>query len=54
MIRNVVSGVELAGFTTTVFPAASAGPIFVPMRVMGKFQGTIAPHTPTGRLNTRP
>ena len=29
------SGVVEAGLTTTVFPATSAGPIFVPMRVSG-------------------
>ena len=32
---NVASGVDDAGFTTTVFPAASAGPIFVPISVSG-------------------
>ncbi len=32
---NVESGVVDAGFTTTVFPAASAGPIFVPISVSG-------------------
>ena len=54
MIFSVVSGVELAGFTTMVFPAMSAGPSLVPISVMGKFQGTMAPHTPTGRFTTRP
>ena len=47
MIFSVVTGVVDAGFTTTVFPAMSAGPIFVPMSVMGKFLGTMAAHTPT-------
>src|SRR2546425_372598 len=43
-----------AGFTTMVHPAASAGPTFVPISVIGKFQGTIAPHTPTGCFRTIP
>ena len=33
--RRVASGVDDAGLTTTVFPAASAGPIFVPINVSG-------------------
>ena len=32
---SVASGVDDAGFTTTVLPAASAGPIFVPISVSG-------------------
>ena len=54
MILSVVSGVEDAGFTTTVQPAASAGLVLVPINVIGKFQGTIAPQTPTGCLITIP
>src|SRR5262249_49077155 len=54
MMRTVVSGVVDAGLTTIVHPAARAGPTLVPIRVMGKFQGTIAPHTPTGCFKTSP
>ena len=54
MMRIVVSGVVEAGLTMTVLPAASAGPTFVPIKVMGKFHGTIAPQTPTGRRITMP
>src|SRR5262245_48962626 len=53
-IRADVNGVVDAGFTTTVHPAANAGPTFVPINVMGKFHGTIAPATPTGCLRTMP
>ena len=45
---NVVSGVCAAGLTTTVQPAARAGPIFrVPM-ASGKFHGVMANTGPTG------
>src|SRR5207253_9994277 len=37
-----------AGFTTTVFPHASAGAIFHTASMSGKFHGVIAPTTPTG------
>jgi len=37
---------------TTVFPAASAGPIFQLVNMMGKFQGAIWPTTPTGSRKT--
>ena len=40
---SAVSGVSSAGFSTTVFPAASAGPSFQPAIVSGKFQGVIRP-----------
>ena len=53
-MRMVVKGVVDAGFTTTVHPAARAGPTFVPINVIGKFQGTIAPVTPTGCFKTIP
>ncbi|GCE45013.1 hypothetical protein Rhow_000973 [Rhodococcus wratislaviensis] len=36
------------GFTTRVFPAASAGAIFHAEIISGVFHGTIAPITPTG------
>ena len=46
--RSAVSGVSSAGFSTTVLPAASAGPSFQEAIVSGKFQGVISPTTPTG------
>ena len=46
--NNAVSGVVSAGFSTTVFPAASAGAIFQASINSGKFQGIIWPTTPTG------
>ena len=36
-----VSGAHSGGFTTTVFPAASAGPIFQVVSIIGAFQGVI-------------
>ncbi len=46
--RSAVSGVSSAGLSTTVQPAASAGPIFQAAISSGKFHGMIAPTTPTG------
>ena len=37
-----------AGLMTTVFPQASAGAIFQTASISGKFQGVMAPTTPTG------
>ena len=48
--RIAVIGVNSAGFKTTVFPAASAGPNPQPAIGIGKFQGTIIPITPSGSL----
>ena len=48
--RSAVSGVSSAGLSTTVQPAASAGPIFHAAISSGKFHGMIAPTTPTGSL----
>ncbi len=45
-----VSGVSLAGFSTTVQPAASAGDTFRVIIEHGKFHGVIAPQTPIGCL----
>ena len=45
-----MSGVNSAGLSTTVFPAASAGAIFQASISSGKFQGMICPTTPTGRV----
>ena len=46
---SAVSGVVSAGFSTTVFPAASAGAIFQESMSSGKFHGMIWPATPIGR-----
>src|SRR5699024_12420967 len=43
-----VKGVAEAGFSTTVHPAANAGATFLVIIAIGKFQGVIAPTTPTG------
>ena len=45
--NNAVSGVVSAGFSTTVFPAASAGAIFQANISNGKFQGITCPTTPS-------
>ena len=52
--RSVVSGVVPAGLATTVLPATSAGASLLHSSVVGKFQGTIAPTTPSGRRRTIP
>ena len=46
--RSAVSGDCSAGFSTTLFPVASAGPTFQLAIRSGKFQGTTAPTTPSG------
>jgi hypothetical protein len=46
--RSAVSGVNSAGFNTTVLPAASAGAIFHEAIASGKFHGVISPTTPSG------
>jgi hypothetical protein len=53
---TAVRGVLEAGFITIVFPMIRAGAIFHMARAVGKFQGTIPTHTPTGslRTNSRP
>ncbi len=50
---SALSGVSLAGLTTTVQPAASAGPTLRVIIAIGKFHGVIAAHTPIGCLMTR-
>src|SRR6202034_2401607 len=47
---NELSGVSLAGLSTTVQPAASAGDTLRVIIEFGKFQGVIAPQTPIGCL----
>ena len=49
---SVESGVKGEGLITTVFPASSAGAIFHEARITGKFQGVMAPTTPSGRRRT--
>ena len=47
-----VSGVHSAGFSTTVQPAASAGPTLRVAIASGKFHGVMNRHGPTGRFAT--
>ena len=47
------SGVLLAGFHTTVFPAARAGAIFQTGMRIGKFHGVTTPTTPSGARTVR-
>ena len=51
---SVVNGVVSAGLATTVLPVSSAGPSLLESSVVGKFHGTIAPTTPSGRRSTVP
>jgi hypothetical protein len=46
--RSALSGVCSAGLSTTVQPAARAGPSFQAIIRIGKFHGMICPATPTG------
>jgi hypothetical protein len=48
--RRAVSGVYSAGFSTTVFPAASAGATFQASISSGKFHGITCPQTPSGAI----
>ncbi len=43
------SGVTVAGFTTTAFPAATAGPTLWATRFSGSLKGVIAATTPIGK-----
>ena len=52
-IVNAVSGVSLAGLSTTVQPAARAGPILRVAMAAGKFHGVTRTLTPTGCRTTR-
>jgi len=47
--RSVDSGVVGAGLSTMVLPASSAAGTLNAIRIIGKFHGTIAPITPSGR-----
>src|SRR5215831_6170066 len=51
-IASAEYGVAVAGFTTMVQPAASAGPALRVIMALGKFHGVIAAHTPIGSLIT--
>ncbi len=50
---SMVSGVSEAGLSTTVQPAASAGPILRVAMAAGKFHGVTSTATPAGRCWTR-
>ena len=50
---SAVSGVSEAGLSTTVQPAASAGPILRVAMAAGKFHGVTSTETPTGWRMTR-
>ena len=52
-IARAVKGVSPGDFTTTVQPAARAGPIFLVIIAAGKFHGVMSPHTPTGSLTVK-
>src|ERR1700688_1486768 len=49
---NADKGVDSAGFTTKVHPAAKAGPAFLVIMAAGKFHGVMAQQTPIGSLTT--
>ena len=51
--RSEVSGASSAGFSTTVHPVASTGPIFQMVAVSGPFHGMMAPTTPTGSFSVK-
>jgi hypothetical protein len=52
--RATPSGSTGAGFTTTVLPHASAGPIFPAQFVIGKLKGVMQATTPIGSRTTTP
>ena len=52
-MASAVSGVSEAGLSTTVQPAASAGPILRVAIAAGKFHGVTSTETPTGWRMTR-
>ena len=43
-----VSGAHSGGLTTTVLPAANAGPTFQVVSIIGAFQGVTRTATPAG------
>ena len=47
---SAVSGVDVAGFRTMLFPMMIARPIFQKAMLAGKFQGTMPTQTPMGSL----
>jgi hypothetical protein len=51
-MARAVSGVSLAGLSTTVQPAASAGPILRVAMAAGKFHGVTRTQMPTGWCST--
>jgi hypothetical protein len=51
-IARADSGVSAAGLATKAHPAASAGPAFLVIIALGKFQGVIDAATPIGCFKT--
>ena len=51
-IIEQVSGAHSGGLTTTVSPAASAGPTFHVVSMKGPFHGVISAATPAGSKRT--
>ena len=49
-MATAVKGVSSLGFNTVVHPAANAGPTFLVIIAIGKFQGVMSAHTPTASL----
>ena len=47
-ISEQVSGAHSGGFSTSVLPAASAGPTFQVASISGLFHGVISTATPDG------
>ena len=52
--RSAISGVSLAGLTTTAFPPARAGPTLWQTRCSGKLNGVTAATTPQGTRMVKP
>ena len=52
--RAAVTGVEVAGFSTTLFPAANAGPTLCATVLSGELNGVMAQTTPTGTRIVKP
>jgi hypothetical protein len=50
---NALSGVYVAGLSTSEFPMAIAGAIFQTAKMSGKFHGMIPAHTPTASRCTK-
>jgi len=53
-VLSALSGVCFAGFSTTLLPAAIAGPSLWATRLNGKLNGVIAPMIPSGSRIVKP